>query len=117
MATRSEIILFMTQEALDRFMKGQGWSIGAAGIAVISKGLAGDYDANTFKKPVLGFVFGEKGLIADLSFEGSKINKIKKRVLVAVARSLGRTWAQRTGTPVPDQITRDMAGDFDSASR
>ena len=29
-------------------------------------------------KPLIGFVFGEKGLIADLSFEGSKINKLDK---------------------------------------
>jgi hypothetical protein len=45
---------------------------------LISSGAANDYDANAFEKPIRGFVFGEKGLIADLSFEGSKINKIKK---------------------------------------
>jgi hypothetical protein len=28
-------------------------------------------------KPILGFVFGEKGLIGDLSLEGTKISKIK----------------------------------------
>ena len=79
MATRSEIILFMTQSALDRFMKSRGWSVGAdTGIALISKGAAGDYDTNTLKKPILGFVFGEKGLIADLSVEGSRIQKIDK---------------------------------------
>jgi lipid-binding SYLF domain-containing protein len=79
MATRSEIILFMTQSALDRFMKSRGWSVGAdTGIALISKGAAADYDSNTLKKPILGFVFGEKGLIADLSVEGSRIQKIDK---------------------------------------
>jgi lipid-binding SYLF domain-containing protein len=77
MATRSEIILFMTQDALDRFMKSRGWSIGAdTGFALISKGMAGDYDTNTLKRPILGFVFGERGLIADLSLEGSKIQKV-----------------------------------------
>ena len=79
MATRSEIILFMTQEALDKFKRSRGWSIGAeTGIAVISRGAAGDYDSNTSKKPILGFAFGEKGLIADLSFEGSRIKSINK---------------------------------------
>jgi len=78
-AKRSEIIVFTTQEALDAFTASKGWSIGAdTGIAVISKGKGGDYDTETLKKPVLGFVFGEKGLIADLSLEGSKINKIEK---------------------------------------
>jgi lipid-binding SYLF domain-containing protein len=47
-------------------------------VAVISKGAGGDYDTQTFKKPVVGFVFGEKGLIADLSLEGSKINKLDR---------------------------------------
>lgn len=79
MATHSEMILFMTPEVLDKFLKSRGWSIGAeTGFALISKGAAGDYDSNTLKKPVLGFVFGEKGVMADLSFEGSKINKIAK---------------------------------------
>jgi lipid-binding SYLF domain-containing protein len=79
MATRSEIILFMTQEALDKFLKSRGWSIGAqTGIAMISKGAAGDLDSYTLKKPILGFVFGEKGLMADLSLEGSKIKRIER---------------------------------------
>jgi lipid-binding SYLF domain-containing protein len=61
-----------------KLTKGLGWSIGAeTGIAVISKGAAGDYDSNTLKKPILGFVFAEKGLMADLSLEGSKIKTIE----------------------------------------
>jgi hypothetical protein len=45
--------------------------------AVISKGAGGRYDTTTLGKPILGFVFGEKGLIGDLSLEGTKITKIK----------------------------------------
>ena len=79
MATHSEIILFMTSEALDKFENSKGWSIGAdTGIAVMSKGVTDDYDTSSRKRPVLGFVFAEKGLIADLSLQGSKINKIAK---------------------------------------
>jgi lipid-binding SYLF domain-containing protein len=79
MAKRSEIILFNTQAALDKFTKSEGWSIGAdAGVALASHGAGGSYDSQTLKKPIVGFVFGEKGLIADLSLEGSKINKIDK---------------------------------------
>jgi lipid-binding SYLF domain-containing protein len=78
-AKRSEIIVFTTQDSLDKFMSSKGWSVGAdTGVAVISKGAGGDYDTQTFKKPVVGFVFGEKGLIADLSLEGSKINKLDR---------------------------------------
>lgn len=78
-AERSEIIMFMTQESLDKFRNSHGWSIGAeAGIAVVSSGAGGTYDSKTLQKPILGFVFGEKGLIGDLSLEGSKISKIER---------------------------------------
>jgi lipid-binding SYLF domain-containing protein len=77
-AHHSEIILFMSQESLDKFVKSQGWSAGAdAGVALVKKGAAGQYDTATLNKPVLGFVFHEKGLIGDLSFEGSKVTMIK----------------------------------------
>lgn len=78
-STRSENILFMTQDALNDFTSSKGWSIGAdTGLAVVSKGGGGSYDTQTLQKPILGFVYGEKGLIADLSLEGSKVNKIDK---------------------------------------
>jgi lipid-binding SYLF domain-containing protein len=77
-AKHSEIIMFMTKESLDKFTRSEGWSIGAdAGITVVSKGASGEYDSKTQQKPILGFVFAEKGLIGDLSLEGSKISKIK----------------------------------------
>jgi lipid-binding SYLF domain-containing protein len=77
-AKHSEIILFMTQESLDKFTHSQGWAIGAdSAVALVSAGAGGDYDTETLHKPVLGFVFGEKGLIGDLSLEGTKVTKIK----------------------------------------
>jgi lipid-binding SYLF domain-containing protein len=77
-ARHSEVILFMTQDALDKFRKSQDWSAGAdTSFALVSKGSGGQYDTATLNKPILGFIFGEKGLIGDLSFEGSKITKIK----------------------------------------
>ena len=77
-ARHSEVMLFMTQDALEKFRKSQDWSAGAdTSFAVVSKGSGGQYDSATLNKPILGFIFGEKGLIGDLSFEGSKITKIK----------------------------------------
>jgi lipid-binding SYLF domain-containing protein len=78
-AKRSEVIVFTTKDALDKFTSSKGWSVGAdTAVAVISKGAGGDYDTETLRKPVVGFVFAEKGLIADLSLEGSKITKIDR---------------------------------------
>lgn len=78
LAKHSEIIMFMTKEALDKFTSSKGWSIAAdAGITVVSHGASGEYDSKTQQKPILAFAFSEKGLIGDLSLEGSKISKIK----------------------------------------
>jgi lipid-binding SYLF domain-containing protein len=76
-ARHSEVIIFNTQQALDKFVKGGDWSIGAdASVAVMKTGAGGDYDVETLRKPVLVFVFGEKGLMGDASLKGAKISKI-----------------------------------------
>jgi lipid-binding SYLF domain-containing protein len=77
-AQHSEIIMFMTKDSLADFRATKGWSIGAnAGITVVNAGASGEYDSKLEQKPILGFIYGEKGLIADLSFEGEKISTIK----------------------------------------
>jgi lipid-binding SYLF domain-containing protein len=77
-AKRSEIIMFMTQDALDSFTHRDGWSVGAdAGVTVVNKNAGADYDSLIHKTPIIAFAYGEKGLIGDLSVEGSKITKIK----------------------------------------
>jgi len=77
-ARHSEIILFMTQDALDRFLASKGGAVGAdTAVAVVSEGAGGQYDSAVTGKPILGFIFGEKGFLADVSLEGSKITKIK----------------------------------------
>ena len=79
LAKHSEIIIFMTSESLEKFTSSKGWSIGAdAGITVMSAGANGSYDTQTQQKPILAFVFADKGLLGDLSLEGSKISKINR---------------------------------------
>ena len=74
---RSEVLLFMTREALEKFEASGSFNVGVdAQVAVVSQGAGGAYDSETLKKPILGFVFDEKGLIGDLSLKGSKIKKI-----------------------------------------
>jgi lipid-binding SYLF domain-containing protein len=77
-AKHSEVIAFMTRDTLDEFTKGAGWSASLAqNVALVSKGVGDQDDTATMGKPILGFIFNEKGLLGDLSFEGSKISKIK----------------------------------------
>jgi lipid-binding SYLF domain-containing protein len=76
---RSEIIMFMTQDSLYKFTHSKGWTAGAdAGVAFVSEGAGAQYDTKNMQKPILGFVYDEKGLIGDLSLKGSKISKIER---------------------------------------
>ncbi|BDY12158.1 lipid-binding SYLF domain-containing protein [Hydrogenimonas cancrithermarum] len=76
---KSIIIVFLTQKALDDFRKSEGWKIGVDGSVAIAKwGVGEDINSIEFNEPVVGFVFGNKGLMYNLTLEGSKITKIKK---------------------------------------
>ena len=76
---RSIIIVFMTKEALDRFRNSQGWKIGIDGsVALIDIGAGKSIDSGNIKDPVVGFIFGAKGLMYNLTLEGSKISKLDK---------------------------------------
>jgi lipid-binding SYLF domain-containing protein len=71
--------MFMTQEALDSFQASNGWEVGVDGsVTLIKVGVAGEIDTTTMRDPVIGFVFGEQGLMANLSLEGAKITKLDK---------------------------------------
>jgi lipid-binding SYLF domain-containing protein len=75
---RSEVVLFMTHHALAKFEASNHYNFGVdAQVAVVSKGAGDEYDSETMKKPILAFVFDEKGLIGDVSVKGSKIKKIQ----------------------------------------
>ena len=75
----SEVILLQTPQARDKFVNGKDWSIGAdTSVAVAKMGAGGHYDNQTLSKPVLAFVFAEKGLMGDASLQGAKISKIAK---------------------------------------
>jgi lipid-binding SYLF domain-containing protein len=75
----SQVILFNTPEARDNFVNGGNWSAGAdASVAVMQKGASDSYDTQSLSKPVMVFVFGERGLMGDASLGGAKISKVKQ---------------------------------------
>lgn len=76
---RSEVILFMTDEGLKRFRASNGWEVGVDGsVAAGPTGAAGKASTTTGKDSIIGYVFGEKGLMFSASFEGAKYNKLEK---------------------------------------
>ena len=71
------IMLFFDDTAMDNFLYSSGWEVGVDGaVALFTRGAAGASDTITFKDPIIGFVFGQKGLIAGISMEGTKFTKI-----------------------------------------
>lgn len=76
---KSEVIMFMTQQALSDFENGDGWVVGVDGsVALVELGVAGELDSENIKDEVIAFIYSNKGLMYNLSLEGSKIFKIEK---------------------------------------
>jgi len=76
---KTVILLFMTKEALSNFRNSKGWKVGVDGsVALVKVGAGGSLDTTKIKEPILGFVIGQKGLMYNLTLEGSKITKINK---------------------------------------
>ena len=75
--SKAIIMLFMTQEALDKFTHSQGWAAGVdATVAVVTVGANGNIDTSTATKPVEAFVLTNAGLMAGVSLEGTKISRL-----------------------------------------
>jgi lipid-binding SYLF domain-containing protein len=73
---KSIVIAFMTPESLDKFRNSDGWKVGIDGsVALIDLGAGKTIDTNNIKDPVVGFIFGSRGLMYNLTLEGSKIHK------------------------------------------
>jgi lipid-binding SYLF domain-containing protein len=73
------LLVFMQKNALKQFRASSGWEAGVDGsVALIELGAGGSVDTTNIKDPIVGFVFGNKGLMYNLTLEGSKFTKIVK---------------------------------------
>ena len=76
---KSIVIAFLTRESLDKFRNSNGWKVGVDGsVALIDIGAGKTIDSNNIRDPVVGFIFGSKGLMYNLTLEGSKFTKLDK---------------------------------------
>jgi lipid-binding SYLF domain-containing protein len=76
---KSIVIAFLTQSALDQFKRSSGWKVGIDGsVALIDIGAGKSIDTSNVRDPVVGFVFGSKGLMYNLTLEGSKFTRLRK---------------------------------------
>lgn len=73
------VIAFMTKESLDGFRESSGWKVGVDGsVAIIDIGAGKTIDSTNIKDPVVGFIFDSKGLMYNLTLEGSKFSKLDR---------------------------------------
>jgi len=73
------ILVFMVEDALNKFRESSGWRAGVDGsVALIDIGAGKSIDSMNIKDPIVGFVVGQKGLMYNLTFEGTKISKLDK---------------------------------------
>ncbi len=73
------VMVFLDEDALQKFRDSKGWEAGVDGSVAVAKWGAGkDINSQNFKDPIVGFVFSNKGLMAGISLEGSKITRIDR---------------------------------------
>jgi lipid-binding SYLF domain-containing protein len=76
----SYVLFFMTPDSLDYLRKSDGFSAGTGpSITVINQGAAAAADTTTVSQDVVAFPFNGRGLMADLTLQGTKITRIHPR--------------------------------------
>jgi lipid-binding SYLF domain-containing protein len=71
------VLFFMTDSALRYLDKSEGWEIGVGpSVVVLDEGLAKTVTSTTVREDVYAFIFGQKGLMAGVGLQGSKITRI-----------------------------------------
>lgn len=77
--SRAIVILFMTEDSLQRFLASKGWSGGVdASVAVLTAGANGAIDANAAQAPTVAFIMTNAGLMAGATLQGTKITRIEE---------------------------------------
>src|SRR5713101_1933902 len=73
------ILVFLQERALRSFQAKDGWQVGVDGSVVLADvGAQASIDSTKYNQPIVGFVVGQKGLMYNLTLEGSKISKLQK---------------------------------------
>jgi len=75
--SKSVVLVFLQNKALADFRQAKGWKVGLDGsVALVKWGTGGDINTIDMKDPIVGFVFSNKGLMFNLTLEGSKFSPI-----------------------------------------
>jgi len=73
------VLFFMSDKVLNDFRKSKNFEIGVGpNIVIIDAGAAKDLNTETAKADVYAMIFDQKGLMAGIGLQGSKITKLKR---------------------------------------
>ena len=75
---RSLLVLFLTKEALNKFVNREEWKVGVdGGIAVMNWSANTDLSSVDIKKDTIAIPFSSVGVMANISLEGTVFQKLK----------------------------------------
>jgi lipid-binding SYLF domain-containing protein len=67
----------MQEEAVKKFRASSDWKAGVDGsVAFIDVGAGKSLDTVNIKDPIVAFLFGQRGLMANATVEGAKFTKL-----------------------------------------
>jgi len=71
------VLMFMDDESLDYLNRSAGWELGIGpSIVVLNKGIAASATTTTLRKGIYAFISDQKGVMAGIGLQGTKIIKI-----------------------------------------
>ena len=71
------VLFLMNQKAVDWINNTRGWEIGTGpSVVIVDKGMARSVSTNTLHSGIYAFIFDQRGLMAGVGLQGSKIMKI-----------------------------------------
>jgi lipid-binding SYLF domain-containing protein len=75
----SYAVFLMSQKAVDYLEDTHGWEIGVGPtVVIVDEGVAKNLSTTTLKDDAYAFIFGQQGLMAGVSIEGTKVSLIKR---------------------------------------
>jgi lipid-binding SYLF domain-containing protein len=75
----SHALFFMTDGAVEKFRRADGWEIGAdAEVTFPDAGMTAQANSTLMNRPIVGVVFGQDGLLLGASLEGAKYSAIAR---------------------------------------
>ncbi len=74
----SYVVFLMSDKAVRYVRNTHGWEIGVGPtVVVVDEGKAKNLSSSTLKDDAYAFIFGQQGLMAGISLEGTKVSRIK----------------------------------------